>query len=695
MLRTSAGFLILVALAALGCGGKAGSGPPPDAVDDPAPQADADPDPAPCGLVTCESAHAACGPIGDGCGGVLDCGSCTAPETCGGGGTPFTCGSASSAICKARTCAEASAECGVVADGCGGVTASCGTCPASQTCGGGGVPNQCAGEACTGLCNQQMACTPTTRTTITGTVTAPGHDDTATWGTPDPIYGSLVYVPNGSAGAPTYGVAGFPPGVSCDSCSSLVSGSPLVSAVSGADGTFTITNAPCGTDIPLVIQLGRWRRQITIPSVACCATTTLTNQQTHLPRNHVGEPGDVRSDIPLMAFSTGNVDTLHCVLRKIGIDDSEFSDPSGTGRVRFYRDNGAMISGSTPAASTLYGSATELAKYDMALFECVGGREPKQLTDQNRLIDYANAGGRVFATHFSYVWLTNNDNNGTANTAPKPFYQTADWQVGQGSFDATIGLVDTTLQGDAATQARRAAFSDWLFNVGASTVRGQIPVSVVRHDFNAVSSAPATAAGTPAQQWLYTNKTVDSAGFDGPLHYTFDTPVAYAPDPRPTTQCGRVLFSDFHVTDARVNASKKDSKTWFPNECQSGEMTPQEKTLEFMLFDLASCVGAPIGSCAPKTCEQLGYQCGKAGTGCDDGITLECGSCPSGEACGGGGAGLCGPVQTCQPRSCADANADCGIIGDGCGGTVDCGTCTSGGTCGGAGTPNECGSIIL
>ena len=36
--------------------------------------------------------NAMCGPIGDGCGGQLDCGSCTSPETCGGDGTPFACG---------------------------------------------------------------------------------------------------------------------------------------------------------------------------------------------------------------------------------------------------------------------------------------------------------------------------------------------------------------------------------------------------------------------------------------------------------------------------------------------------------------------------------------------------------------------------------------------------------------------------
>ena len=690
MTCTSARSLILIVFATFGCGHHTNPGEPADAAVVTNPPGDS----STCSLVTCASANATCGPIGDGCGGVIDCGSCTAPETCGGGGTPFMCGSGSSS-CTPRTCAQNSAECGVVADGCGGLTPSCGTCPSGQTCGGGGVPNKCAGPACTGLCNQQMTCTPTTKTKITGTVTAPGHTDTATWGTPDPIYGALVYVPNGSAGAPSYGVTAFPAGVSCDTCSSLVSGSPLVGTVTGVDGTFTVDNAPCGTNIPLVIQLGRWRRQITIPSVACCATTTLTNTQTHLPRNHIGEPGDLRSDIPLMAFSTGNVDTLHCVLRKIGIDDGEFSDPSGTGRIRFYQDNGALISAPTPAASSLYGSASELAKYDMTLFECVGSRVTKAAADQNRLINYANAGGRVFATHFSYVWMTNNDGTNSTSTAPKPFYQTAAWKVNQGDFASTIGLVDTTLQGDTATQARRSAFSNWLFGVGASTILGQIPVNVARHDFDAVSTGPATAAGTPAQQWLYTNKTIDPNGFDGSLHYTFDTPVSYSPDPAPTTQCGRVLYSDFHVSDANVGANKTKSNTWFPNECTNGKMSAQEKTLEFMLFDLASCVGTPPGgTCAPKTCSQLGYNCGQAGDGCDDGVVLDCGTCPSGQTCGGGGVGVCG-AQMCTPRTCADANAQCGIIGNGCGGTVDCGTCPSGQTCGGAGTPNQCGGVIL
>lgn len=45
-----------------------------------------------CVPATCAGAEASCGLTGDGCGGVLDCGSCAAPETCGGGGVSNVCG---------------------------------------------------------------------------------------------------------------------------------------------------------------------------------------------------------------------------------------------------------------------------------------------------------------------------------------------------------------------------------------------------------------------------------------------------------------------------------------------------------------------------------------------------------------------------------------------------------------------------
>jgi hypothetical protein len=92
-----------------------------------------------CGLQTCASVGANCGPIGNGCGGYFECGSCTAPETCGGGGKPSVCGGHSG--CVARTCEDAGANCGPIGDGCGGEL-HCGVCDAGS-CGGGGESSVC------------------------------------------------------------------------------------------------------------------------------------------------------------------------------------------------------------------------------------------------------------------------------------------------------------------------------------------------------------------------------------------------------------------------------------------------------------------------------------------------------------------------------------------------------------------------
>src|SRR5215470_1916761 len=51
----------------------------------------------------------------------------------------------------------------------------------------------------------------------------------------------------------------------------------------------------------------------------------------------------------------------------------------------------------------------------------------------------------------------------------------------------------------------------------------------------------------------------------------------------------------------------------------------------------------------------------------------------------GGGSGQDAPPGDagCGLVTCASAGAGCGLIGDGCGGTLDCGSCPTGQTCGG------------
>jgi hypothetical protein len=70
-----------------------------------------------------------------------------------------------------------------------------------------------------------------------------------------------------------------------------------------------------------------------------------------------------------------------------------------------------------------------------------------------------------------------------------------------------------------------------------------------------------------------------------------------------------------------------------------------------------------------------------------------CGSCPPGQVCGGGGvAGMCG-APMCTPKTCQDLGFNCGDVNDTCGHIIPCGPCTTPGqTCGGGGMANVCGT---
>jgi hypothetical protein len=218
------------------------------------------------------------------------------------------------------------------------------------------------------------------------------------------------------------------------------------------------------------------------------------------------------------------------------------------------------------------------------------------------------------------------------------------------------------------------ALADWLWNVGASTFYGEIPLQVIRHDYDDVIP--------PSQSWMTLDDDVYFPGMG--VHYTFNTPVGAAA----SQQCGRVLFDDFHVENTPFTATIGKI---FPAECVTGAMTPQEKLLEFMIFDLGSCVTPDVPpTCQKTTCAAQSIECGPAGDGC--GGQISCGTCPAGQTCGGGGVpSKCGAPQ-CTPRTCAAQGIECGPAGDGCGHQILCGACPAGQTCGGGGQPGVCGS---
>ncbi len=135
-----------------------------------------------------------------------------------------------------------------------------------------------------------------------------------------------------------------------------------------------------------------------------------------------------------------------------------------------------------------------------------------------------------------------------------------------------------------------------------------------------------------SQRWLYTNIASCQQPAPYVAHMTFNTPLnpPALPDGGAGNQCGRVVFSDFHVS---ANAAGGGT---FPTACNPGALTAQEKALLFMLLDVSSCVQSDNSTCAT-----LGQSC-SAGTPCCPGANLNC-VAPSGLACNG--ASGC----TCQP----------------------------------------------
>lgn len=396
--------------------------------------------------------------------------------------------------------------------------------------------------------------------------------------TPNTTISGIVYDPRGPAGLPlpnvlvyatTNPVSPLPSGVQC-----LTYQAPtgVVSfAYTAVDGTFTLGNIPEGSTYTLVIQAGKWRRQYPGEVVG---STPLTGLTLSMPADHT------QGDIPMIAIATGSVDGVECVLRDMGISDTEFTDDNGTvnpgGHIHLYRGagnsglaGGAVINSSTPSETSLTGgTGSELNNYDMLMFPCQGGLYVQQSAPLTNLLNYADAGGRIFTTHYSYVYLDPN------SPTYAQFPPVANWTTaGEQSINTGVGTVATNFS-DGATLAQ------WLQNSGA-TVTGtpnQIQIGTLRTDVSSVIP--------PTQSWVTLNSgTYNSQSGNPVMQMTFNTPVG-APA---ANQCGRVMYNDYHV----YNFTTSDSGATFPNECPNPAthtMSAQEKMLEYALFDLSTFV---------------------------------------------------------------------------------------------------------
>jgi hypothetical protein len=419
-------------------------------------------------------------------------------------------------------------------------------------------------------------------------VLCPGNGTTSLHGTVYDPAGTLpldnvaVYVPDAPAGP-------LPAGASCGSCTSWYT-APLVSALTDATGAFTITNMPVGPNIPLIVQAGKWRMQYSLSNVARCASNdaaTLAGTKLRLPRNHI------EGDIPNIAISTGAADSLECLFARMGLDAAEFTgDPVGAGRIHIFTGGdtanargGAMTNPpvSKPSYQSLWNADASMTRYDLVFLSCEGN-ETSFLSDAGRtvLFDFVNAGGRVLASHYHYAWFTPTGPFSTL-TPPLAAWSTGNGIVGDGMSAYNADIATTRTDGTAFVEGQE--LKEWLNNVGALS-GGELPLYYTR------DNATLTMANRP-QPWITLGASTPAP--NAPQYFTFDLPYGVAPN----EQCGRVAYSDLHVSGgAGVQAAagvppdypNVTSGGVVPDGCASHALTPQEKALEFMVFDLSSCL---------------------------------------------------------------------------------------------------------
>jgi hypothetical protein len=666
--------------------------------------------------------------------------------------------------CDPNTCTQTTEGPGDV-DASGTFVTDAGVTSVPMTTQGGGGNGD--GGACTGLqCQVDWTCPKGSQTTLTGKVYDPAGIN--------PLYNAYVYVPIDPSGT----LPPFSTGASCDSCAGVKLNAVAV-AQTDVTGAFTLTNVPTTAiapknQIPLVVQMGKWRRLVMLPAVPTCATTAVPPSNSRLPRNKFDGYGN-QADIPRMALASGNADPLQCMMLKVGIDPAEFQLPgSGSRRIDYYKVNGMDFSSGAPglgslatgvcSTATCYqnsdcasgtcttgglgtcamaacttnaqcassscnttthvcnctagsqcksgscnttthvcnspptcdpnvaavcgstetcaaanagtcsctadsqctsGSCTpgSLMGYDVVLLPCEGSEDDGNDKYASNVANYVDTGGRLFTTHYGYTWLSTpmagvaNSTNPTTNET-NPFYPVAGWDLNKVSFGSEGAQIDTGFP-------KGLAFEQWMDNIGAANA-GALTLNSPRQDLDSVNATYAT-------QWMH-----DTSAPNEPFHLTFNTPLTGAG----AGMCGRVVFSDFHVS-ATALVSGNPVPCGVDSECGFG----------------STCSGGGYGTCTAQSCG-TSADCGDPSFACN-GVTLgKCGchensecAAVKGGTCAGSAPGSCSTASCYTNVNCTAGTGTCaGSTKGTCGCylTSDC-AAVGGGTCSGA-TSGTCGT---
>jgi hypothetical protein len=432
-----------------------------------------------------------------------------------------------------------------------------------DTFGGGGAGDAAAPSCSSGTgwsCQVDTTC-GSSLTTLTGKVFDPAGNN--------PLYDVVVFIPNIVASLPV-----ITPGThTCNRCDTSI-GDYVVATTTDATGSFTLQGVPTGSAVPVTVQIGKWRRTTTVNIPKSCSTNAVPDGTLHLPKNKG------QGDMPQMALLTGGCDDLGCFMTNIGIDPAEFTAPQAGGRVNVYQGRGlgfgtgAYLStggagNCTGNTCPLWSSKQSFEYYDIAIFSCECGEQTDTNESQaayTNLTAWLNEGGKVFASHYHYTWFRDN---------PDPALQSVATWLGP-SIAAGAGTYDLN-----TTFPKGAVFGAWLKNVNALAANGMPPTIQLQ----SVATSVSAVNSKTATQWIY-----DPVAPNDTKYLSFETPIGGIPDPdagaeSPPLYCGKAVFTDLHTSSSLTSTVNS-----IPVGCAKATLTPQQKALEFLFFDLSACV---------------------------------------------------------------------------------------------------------
>jgi hypothetical protein len=382
---------------------------------------------------------------------------------------------------------------------------------------------------------------PGQEATIKGTVYAPNGSD--------PVPGATVFIPSL---VPEL----FPPEVRCEVCGQLGTAANFWQTNSAYDGTFELPDV-CPGKRDLIFQNGRFRRFVTVDVVAK-QTLELTGAQTRLPKRHA--ESNAFDAIPKIAVATGDFDKMECVLRKLGLADDAFDmyeavlTPNMVSPLNY------------PKFSELVGNLDKLKSYNVVFINCTLNTFEAELAKEDvrkNIASYLEAGGRLYVTDWSYDWIEQLD----SYAGLIDFEPGKSDAVPEGINAAQIGSDGLSVQ----ATIKDSLMAQWLGLFPGAIANGKSTIShtsaswVMMHDVN-----------SDVKVWVEAEGSSSDGTITGmrPLTVTYNV-----------NKCGKLLFTSYH-TEGREDDFFVPT---FPDYCGENA-SPQDRILEFLIFDIANCV---------------------------------------------------------------------------------------------------------